>query len=83
MKCCKYLLFLQPESPAHVFASLLVPPVNPEIEVIEPVKMLRIKVAKPKTSFLQGEKHISGGARENCNGPTSQVVLALERSLRC
>ena len=44
--------FLQPESPAHVLASLLVPPVNPEIEVIEPVKILSIKVSKPKTSFL-------------------------------
>ena len=47
------LTFLQPESPAHILASLLVPPVNPEIEVIEPVKILSIKVAKPKTSFLQ------------------------------
>ena len=45
--------FLQPESPAHVLASLLVPPVNPEVEVIEPVKILSINVAKPKTSFLQ------------------------------
>ena len=45
--------FLQQDSPAHILASLLVPPVNPEMEVIEPVKILSIKVAKPKTSFLQ------------------------------
>ena len=58
------------------------PPVNPEIEVIEPVKILSVKVAKPKTSFLQGEEHIKGGAGENCNGPTSQVVLAFELTMR-